>query len=271
MKVEFNKLGQERKDMVTAIGEITGEAARYKGVFSQAYQIGEIEVLKDGQVDFGTLPLEEVKRIMTELKTKGYTPDELPEEFAEAPVIAEVQTPVEEPKIEETAPQTEEPTVEMATEPAKEEKPEPPETEMVTEGAELTVSMPKDFFTDEAMENLKKIVESKGALMKAAFGAAELPILEEDDKVNFPWFRTSETGDGIAYSHFITAICEMAKNQKRVTAKEKETDNQKYAFRCFLLRLGFIGAEYKAERKILLKNLTGSSAFKNGPKEEQAS
>ena len=46
--------------------------------------------------------------------------------------------------------------------------------------------------------------------------------------------------------------------------KEKETDNDKYAFRCFLLRLGFIGSEYKAERKILLRNLTGSSAFKNG-------
>ena len=40
--------------------------------------------------------------------------------------------------------------------------------------------------------------------------------------------------------------------------------NEKYAFRCFLLRLGFIGEEYKVERKILLKNLTGSSAFKNG-------
>ena len=49
-----------------------------------------------------------------------------------------------------------------------------------------------------------------------------------------------------------------------MTATEKEVDNEKYAFRCFLLRLGFIGAEYKVERKILLKNLTGSSAFKNG-------
>lgn len=64
--------------------------------------------------------------------------------------------------------------------------------------------------------------------------------------------------------HFITALCDMAKNQKRITSKEKETDNEKYAFRCFLLRLGFIGAEYKTERKILLRNLTGSSAFKGG-------
>ena len=56
----------------------------------------------------------------------------------------------------------------------------------------------------------------------------------------------------------------MARNAKRVTATEKPADNEKYAFRCFLLRLGFIGAEYKEERKILLKNLSGSSAFKNG-------
>ena len=53
---------------------------------------------------------------------------------------------------------------------------------------------------------------------------------------------------------------------KRVTAKEKEVDNDKYAFRCFLLRLGFIGAEFKTERKILLQTLTGSAAFKSGAK-----
>ena len=62
----------------------------------------------------------------------------------------------------------------------------------------------------------------------------------------------------------------MAKKQKRVTAKEKQLDNEKYAFRCFLLRLGFIGNEYKQERKILLRNLDGSSAFKSGSKKEVA-
>ena len=58
----------------------------------------------------------------------------------------------------------------------------------------------------------------------------------------------------------------MALNQKRITAKEKPVDNDKYAFRCFLLRLGFIGDDYKTERKILLRNLSGSSAFKSGAK-----
>ena len=68
-----------------------------------------------------------------------------------------------------------------------------------------------------------------------------------------------------AYTHFISALCEMSRNAKRVTATEKPVENEKYAFRCFLLRLGFIGTEYKAERKILLRNLSGSTAFKNKP------
>ena len=45
----------------------------------------------------------------------------------------------------------------------------------------------------------------------------------------------------------------MATNSKRITAKERTVENEKYAFRCFLLRLGFIGDEYKTSRKILLK------------------
>ena len=69
---------------------------------------------------------------------------------------------------------------------------------------------------------------------------------------------------------FIANLCAMAKNAKRITAMEKPVDNEKYAFRCFLLRLGFIGREYKTQRKILLRNLTGSCAFRSGTKKEVA-
>ena len=62
----------------------------------------------------------------------------------------------------------------------------------------------------------------------------------------------------------------MAKNQTRITAKEKEVENERYAFRCFLLRLGFIGNDYKVERKVLLRNLAGSAAFKTPKKSEVA-
>ena len=62
-------------------------------------------------------------------------------------------------------------------------------------------------------------------------------------------------------------LCEFAKNLQRVVNKPDTSDNEKYAFRCFLLRLGMIGADYKAARKVLLRNLTGSSAFRHGKPE----
>ena len=119
------------------------------------------------------------------------------------------------------------------------------------------------------MGNLTKLLDAKGCLIKRALGISELPIEVGEDKVSFPWFpQMPGTDETKAYTHFISALCEMAKNAKRVTATEKAVDNEKYAFRCFLLRLGFIGADYKAERKILLKNLSGSSAFKSGARRE---
>jgi hypothetical protein len=62
----------------------------------------------------------------------------------------------------------------------------------------------------------------------------------------------------------------MAKTQKRVTAKEQPVENVKYAFRCFLLRLGLIGAEFASARKILLANLSGNGSFKGGSRKESA-
>lgn len=126
--------------------------------------------------------------------------------------------------------------------------------------------MPAGYFTEEALARLEKLIAAKGTLIKKALGIDELPIEKTEDRVTFPWFKKMiEDADAAnAYLHFVHALCEMACNQKRISVQEREVENEKYAFRCFLLRLGFIGEEYKVERKILLKNLTGSSAFKNG-------
>ena len=143
------------------------------------------------------------------------------------------------------------------------------EKESEEENNGICISMPRSLFTDSNLENLKAIVTAKGSLIKKALGVAELPIEVTDTKVSFPWFPGIPTPDELkAYDTFICKLCEMARNQKRVSTKEKEVDNEKYAFRCFLLRLGFIGNEYKAERKILLRNLTGSSAFRSGQRSE---
>lgn len=130
--------------------------------------------------------------------------------------------------------------------------------------------MPRSDFTDSALENLKRLVESKAFLIKKALAVNELQITVSEDTVMFPWF-SYDTGSEVitAYAHFVTALCKMAKTQQRVNVAEKSVDNEKYAFRCFLLRLGFIGAEYKTVRKILLSKLVGSSAFKNKALEVQ--
>jgi len=127
----------------------------------------------------------------------------------------------------------------------------------------LVISYPRENISEAALENLRLLVSSKETLIKKALGADDLPIEVSEDKVSFPWFTGGPTPEEVsAYAHFTGKLLGMAKTQKRVTAKEKDSDNDKYAFRCFLLRLGFIGDEYKEARKILLRNLVGSSAFK---------
>lgn len=131
----------------------------------------------------------------------------------------------------------------------------------------LTIQMPASSFTPEALNNLHNLIAAKGRLIRKALGVDLLPVQMEADTVSFPWFNGEATSEEVkAYTHLITALCDMARNQKRITAREKDTDNDKYAFRCFLLRLGFIGNEYKEERKILLRNLAGNGAFKSGGK-----
>ena len=133
----------------------------------------------------------------------------------------------------------------------------------------LVIELPKEGFTEAAIVNLEKLVISKAALIKKAIGADSLPIEQTDETLRFPWFTFGASSDEVnAYSRFIGALCAMAKEQKRITAKEKPVDNEKYAFRCFLLRLGFIGEDYKAERKILLRNLSGNGSFKSGERRQ---
>ena len=131
----------------------------------------------------------------------------------------------------------------------------------------LTISMPRDFFTEQSMNNLLQLIANKETLLKHALETDSLAINECEETIEFPWFTLRQDGDADAYAKFITMLCEFAKNLQRVVNKPDASDNEKYAFRCFLLRLGMIGADYKAARKVLLRNLTGSSSFRHGKPE----
>ena len=222
MVLHFNVKGESRKAMVTAIEKEIGGKARYLGVPSCAYELGNYTVGRNGELEFGDFDdIDEVAPIV------------------DACVMATGITPAE-----------------------WEENKDAEEAE--TEGAmELTVTIP---FTKVNVANLTSLLEAKGSLIKDALGITDLRFEMNEDSVSFPWFSKVEPEEAMTYTKFITAICEMTMKQKRITAKPKENENEKYAFRCFLLRLGFIGDEYKADRKLLLSKLNGSSAFKCGAK-----
>lgn len=131
----------------------------------------------------------------------------------------------------------------------------------------LTISMPRDFFTEQSMNNLLQLIANKETLLKHALNTESLAVNECEETIEFPWFTLRQDGDADAYAKFITMLCEFAKNLQRVVNKPDASDNEKYAFRCFLLRLGMIGEEYKPVRRVLLRRLTGSSAFRHGKPE----
>ena len=137
-----------------------------------------------------------------------------------------------------------------------------PEDETV-EADVLSISVPRNMFTDDKLENLQKLIERKQTLFKHAFRVEQWEIVIIQNPVSFPWFPLASEPDAVnAYTEFISKLCELAIKLKRVSLKDKEVENEKYAFRCFLLRLGFIGDDSKVARRILLQNLSGNSAFR---------
>ena len=65
-----------------------------------------------------------------------------------------------------------------------------------------------------------------------------------------------------AYIQFCLALSQMAKEVKFASAKPQQHENPKYAMRTWLLRLGFIGDEFKTAREVLTKRLSGDAAFR---------
>ena len=225
---------ENRKPLVQAVSEFTGVDAVYFGTPTYAYQIDYFTVTREGNLAFDDMAdSEEIENLIEFLAGKGFIAEDLPQ---------------------------------TAEENEDEEVTEEPKTEPQGETVGLTVAMPLD---KVKVGNLTNLLEAKGSLIKKALRVSKLPIEIGEEQISFPWFLEGLDADMVkAYTDFIAALCKMSIEQKRISNIEKAVDNEKYAFRCLLIRLGFVGAEYKQDRKILLKNLTGSSAFKSGAKKE---
>lgn len=243
MKVTYNIT--DRKPFVKALEEITGTKAVYMKTPTYAYTVDYFTVTREGNLTFNDMADSEgIERVLEELDQRGFHSESA--EYDECPPEIDCEEPLEDCP----------PAYGVA------------ETEPQGESVGLTVAMPLD---KVLVGNLANLLEAKGGLIRKALGISELPIAISEEQISFPWFSDGLDADTVkAYTNFIAALCKMSREQKRISNTEKAVENEKYAFRCFLLRLGFVGAEYKADRKILLKNLAGSSAFKSGAKKEAA-
>ena len=237
-KYNYNLHGSGRKPLVEAISQILDRPAVYQGAPSFSYIIGDYTVDRNGTLSYGSnIHPDFAAVLVSDLRERGFIAERVAiDGIAEASAVDE--------NVHDAGSDTDAP-------------------------GKLTVEIPDTGFTPTSRENLKKIVASKATLLKQALGTDELPIIEIDGKVSFPWFTLHNIdGETDAYNRLITAICNMAKRQKRVTATDRPEENAKYGMRLFLIRLGFIGDEYKTARKILLRDLSGNGSWKSGHRPE---
>ena len=235
MQIKYNVAGDRRKALVAVMRDTLQDATRYLGAPSFAFQVGAYTVDKNGTV---TCPDEtdeaQITMLIRELAHDGFIGER----------IGEQMKPFEQKATDSLKQEIVTPTLDSLD--------------------RLSVEMPRDGMTPIALENLRRLVASKATLLKKALGTDSLPMTEHSDRIEFGWFRpTDDQAELAAYYQLVQGLCELARTQKRVGASEQQVENEKYAFRCFLLRLGFIGQDYKDSRRVLLKRLTGNAAFRD--------
>ena len=233
MQIKYHLEGSERKALLAVMREILQDTPKYMGPPTFSFVIGPYTIDRHGTLDCPDhLDSTQVAMLVRELERDGYVGE----------------------RIGETA------------KPAEQQVIETPRKEIVTPTLDnldrLSVEMPRDGMTPTAMENLRRLVASKATLLKKALGTDNLPITEHPDRIEFGWFRpTDDQVEITAYYQLVQGLCELARSQKRVLATEHPVESDRYALRCLLLRIGFIGDEYKTSRKVLLRNLEGSTSY----------
>jgi len=253
MEVRYNVSGERRKELISAMADLLEAKPRYNGAPSFGYTVGDYLVDKQGMVSFSDFTdSEEVEILLKGLAERGFE--------CEAALLEESES------VEQVTVQVED----TAHEPDASQPIATQEPSAHPDGYALTIEIPLTGFTPDKLDNLTRLVNAKAPLICMALGVDDLPIQIQDDRIAFPWFpavdpKASDYSDRMAaYRIFITLLCQTALNKTRVNAKERETDNPKFAMRVWLISLGMVGAEYKTVRKVLLRNLSGNSAFKNG-------
>ncbi len=285
--MRFALNAEDKKILIKRIGELTGIQPRYTFMPRCAYEIGAYTVERRGDLVVEETDLDET--IIQTLISEGLIKEGVREEDRmDAVIEAATQSAAESaPAAEETRQEAEEPEAEE------------PEAAMQDS---LTISLPMSKHTADSLRRLVNLIYSRGPLLSKAtgghFGAdkALITALDEagiitttasfismvkehggltgltfaDNKINFTGFPLTEDVDmNTAFQQIACLMNSHALDQKRIQSKVVNDDNEKYAFRIWLLRIGMNGDEFKASRKILMENLSGHSAFRTKDEEER--
>jgi hypothetical protein len=264
MTINFNRTGAERKSLVGAISAALNAPTKYLGAPTFAYEVGSYTIDKTG-----TLTGADAEGLVATLIAQGFEPAEIhyDSENAVSPETAEREYAIEpeytdgngEPFDPEqlgfSQPEQPHEDWEDCAEDFKAyDNPEPelPDT--------LTVEIPKNGMYDSQVRNLLKLAESKQTLLTKALGAP-LQINDTGTTLQFIYPYSEENGVGVIYSQLSAAMVKYVKRHQRVTATDKEVSSERFSMRTFLVRLNLNGAEYKALRSFMARNLTGNSCF----------
>ena len=277
MEIKYNIEKSQRKALAQKISELTGAEAVYLGVPSCGYQIDFFTLSKDAVLSFSDRSdTDIVEKVLNGLADAGYD--------------SETVTPPE------------------GTDAAEADEPEEADAEPEPNSGfplNASISFSLADHTVQSLTNLICMIHSRGPLLSKATGgnfSADKSLADEIGKHEFrsvhelitfirEWDETNPPLTGISFdSDILTfdgfgqaadadhvqtfmklagAMNNMALTQQRVQAKDVDDSNEKYSLRVWLIRLGLNGNDCKADRKRLMENLSGHTAFRNDAERER--
>lgn len=286
----LNTQTTDRKAMAQALAQELGVEARYLRTPTYAYRVGDYTVNRDGSISG-----DDLEAIRPFLIAGGYIETEPAPE--EQPVV-----PADEPAENDAEEQAEEPADEPADADSRAEPDTAPQQDADEDIDYISLSLPAPDMTPAQLRNLLFTVYSKQYLLNRMMNATlitipermvkhlqeHLPETPEDfsdllldsraifDMKGFDYsrgivtlavpFSEEESVRWQAFAGLLGRMIEAARKATRVFPELQIPESEKYAARNWLMRMGYGGADLKAERRELLKNLTGASAFPNAAK-----
>ena len=252
----------DRKALAKALADKLGTTAKYMGPPTFGYQVGDYIVDRDGNIEgedfealrdflqsIGCFPEEETEPAGEQTEPETETPDSGSQDQVSISVPADDLTPAQMKNLIFTL-FTKQYLIGKMT------------------GGDL-LNIPDNLIA-RLMENTPETMEDFKALLDAAKEDGLTGFEFADGKITLTYAaHQDEPERNMLYAMLTARILKAAKEATRVFPERQEPENEKYFARAWLLRIGYNGADSKAERNLLLKHLMGHSAFPNAEAAEK--